>query len=75
VVPSSCVLVNPVTAAHRKACATARSAVADLPLDAVVTGHRSDSAAPYPAWSAVDVTGLFEEDALVEMSCVARVLE
>ncbi|GAA3148254.1 putative damage-inducible protein DinB [Kribbella aluminosa] len=28
-----------VTAAHRKACATARSAVADLALDAVVTGH------------------------------------
>lgn len=30
-----------VTAAHRKACATARTAIADLPLDAVVTGHRS----------------------------------
>jgi uncharacterized damage-inducible protein DinB len=30
-----------VTAAHREACATARTAVADLPLDAVVTGHRS----------------------------------
>ena len=30
-----------VTAAHREACATARSAVADLPLDAVVTGHRT----------------------------------
>ncbi|MGW0227884.1 DinB family protein [Actinopolymorpha singaporensis] len=30
-----------VTAAHREACATARAAVADLPLDAVVTGHRS----------------------------------
>jgi Protein of unknown function (DUF664) len=30
-----------VTAAHRAACATARSAVADLPLDAVVTGHRT----------------------------------
>ena len=29
------------TAAHRAACATARAAVADLPLDAVVTGHRS----------------------------------
>lgn len=29
-----------VTAAHRNACATARAAVADLPLDAVVTGHR-----------------------------------
>jgi uncharacterized damage-inducible protein DinB len=28
-----------VTAAHRKACATARAAVADLPLDTVVTGH------------------------------------
>jgi uncharacterized damage-inducible protein DinB len=28
-----------VTAAHREACATARTAVADLPLDAVVTGH------------------------------------
>ena len=30
-----------VTAAHRAACATARAAVADLPLDAVVTGHRT----------------------------------
>ncbi|PRY32484.1 DinB family protein [Umezawaea tangerina] len=30
-----------VTAAHRQACATARAAVADLPLDTVVTGHRS----------------------------------
>jgi uncharacterized damage-inducible protein DinB len=30
-----------VTAAHRQACATARSTVADLPLDAVVTGHRA----------------------------------
>ncbi|SDW68496.1 Protein of unknown function [Amycolatopsis xylanica] len=30
-----------VTAAYREACATARKAVADLPLDTVVTGHRS----------------------------------
>jgi hypothetical protein len=30
-----------VTAAHREACATARTAVADLPLDTVVTGHWS----------------------------------
>ncbi|MEU3271194.1 DinB family protein [Saccharomonospora sp. NPDC006951] len=30
-----------VTAAHRQACATARAAVADLPLDTVVTGHRA----------------------------------
>jgi hypothetical protein len=30
-----------VTAAHRAACATARRAVADLPLDTVVTGHRA----------------------------------
>jgi uncharacterized damage-inducible protein DinB len=30
-----------ITAAHQKACATARTAVADLPLDAVVTGHRT----------------------------------
>jgi Protein of unknown function (DUF664) len=30
-----------VTAAYRKACATAWTAVADLPLDAVVTGHWS----------------------------------
>jgi hypothetical protein len=29
------------TAAHRGACATARTAVAGLPLDAVVTGHRA----------------------------------
>jgi hypothetical protein len=28
-------------AAHRQACATARAAVADLWLDAVVTGHRA----------------------------------
>lgn len=33
--------VASVTAAHREACATARTAVADLPLDTVVTGHRS----------------------------------
>jgi hypothetical protein len=33
--------VASVTAAHRQACATARAAVADLPLDAVVTGHRT----------------------------------
>jgi hypothetical protein len=31
--------VASVKAAHRQACATARAAVADLPLDAVVTGH------------------------------------
>ena len=30
-----------VTAAHAQACATARAAVAELALDAVVTGHRS----------------------------------
>jgi uncharacterized damage-inducible protein DinB len=30
-----------VTAAHREACATARTVVADLPLDTVVTGHRT----------------------------------
>jgi hypothetical protein len=30
-----------VTTAHQKACARARAAVADLPLDAVVTGHRA----------------------------------
>jgi uncharacterized damage-inducible protein DinB len=30
-----------VTAAHQEACATARAVVADLPLDAVVTGHRA----------------------------------
>jgi uncharacterized damage-inducible protein DinB len=30
-----------VTAAHREACATARAAVADLPLETVVTGHAS----------------------------------
>src|SRR6202034_3798935 len=30
-----------VTAAHREACATARTAVAGLSLDTVVTGHRS----------------------------------
>ena len=33
--------VASVTAAHRKACATARAAVADLPLGAVVIGHRT----------------------------------
>jgi uncharacterized damage-inducible protein DinB len=33
--------VTSVQAAHRQACATARSAVADLSLDAVVTGHRA----------------------------------
>lgn len=33
--------IDSVTAAHRQACATARAVVADLPLDAVVTGHRS----------------------------------
>ena len=33
--------VPSVKTAHRQACATARAAVADLPLDAVVTGHRS----------------------------------
>ncbi|WP_216216743.1 DinB family protein [Amycolatopsis aidingensis] len=31
--------VGSVTAAHREACATARTVVADLPLDTVVTGH------------------------------------
>ncbi|WP_067693123.1 DinB family protein [Nocardia jejuensis] len=30
-----------VTAAHRAACATARATVADLPLTAIATGHRS----------------------------------
>ena len=33
--------VASVTAAHREACATARTVVAGLPLDTVVTGHRS----------------------------------
>ena|SRR2546430_10825131 len=33
--------VASVTAAHREACARARAAIADLPLDAVVTGHRA----------------------------------
>jgi uncharacterized damage-inducible protein DinB len=33
--------VASVTAAHREACATARTVVADLPLDAVATGHRA----------------------------------
>ncbi len=33
--------VASVTAAHREACATARTAVAGVPLDAVVTGHRT----------------------------------
>jgi hypothetical protein len=33
--------VASVRAAHRQACATARAAVADLPLDTVVTGHRT----------------------------------
>ncbi|HEY2195431.1 MAG TPA: DinB family protein [Actinomycetospora sp.] len=33
--------VASVTAAHREACATARAAVSELPLDAVVTGHRT----------------------------------
>lgn len=33
--------VASVIAAHRDACATARAAVTELPLDTVVTGHRS----------------------------------
>jgi hypothetical protein len=33
--------VASVKAAHRQACATARAAVADVSLDAVVTGHRA----------------------------------
>jgi uncharacterized damage-inducible protein DinB len=33
--------VTSVKAAHRRACATARSAVAELPLETVVTGHRA----------------------------------
>ncbi|MFC9742518.1 DinB family protein [Streptomyces noursei] len=33
--------VASVTAAHREACATARTTIAGLPLDAVVTGHRT----------------------------------
>ncbi|WP_410662452.1 DinB family protein [Amycolatopsis sp. lyj-84] len=33
--------VASITAAHREACATARTTVADLPLDTVVTGHRT----------------------------------
>ena len=33
--------VASVTAAHREACGAARAAVADLSLDAVVTGHRA----------------------------------
>src|SRR4051794_9845423 len=31
--------ITSVTTAHRRACETARSTVADLPLDAVVSGH------------------------------------
>ncbi len=33
--------VASITAAYREACATARAAVADLPLETVVTGHRA----------------------------------
>jgi hypothetical protein len=33
--------VTSVTAAHREPCATARTTIADLPLDAVLTGHRA----------------------------------
>ena len=33
--------VASVVAAHRAACATARTTVAELPLDTVVTGHRA----------------------------------
>jgi hypothetical protein len=33
--------ITSVQAAYRQACATARSAVADLPLEAVATGHRA----------------------------------
>jgi hypothetical protein len=33
--------ITSVKAAHRQACATARSSVSDLSLDAVVTGHRT----------------------------------
>ena len=33
--------VASITAAHQEACATARKAVADLPLDTIVTGHRT----------------------------------
>jgi hypothetical protein len=33
--------VTSVKAAHRRACATARAAAADVSLDAVVTGHRT----------------------------------
>lgn len=33
--------VASVTAAHRSACVTARAVVADMPLDAIVTGHSS----------------------------------
>ena len=36
--------VASVTAAHREACATARTTIADLPLDAVLTGHRAGRA-------------------------------
>jgi enamine deaminase RidA (YjgF/YER057c/UK114 family) len=43
--------------------------------DALLVVASEFLAAPYPAWSAVGVTGLIEEDALVEMSCVARVVE
>src|SRR5689334_13904896 len=33
--------IDTVTAAHRHACAVARTAAAHLPLDAIVTGHRA----------------------------------
>ena len=33
--------ISSVTASHRRACATARAAIVDLPLDTVVTGHPS----------------------------------
>jgi hypothetical protein len=32
--------IDSLTAAHQEACATARAAVAGLPLDAIVSGHR-----------------------------------
>lgn len=39
--------------------------------DALLTVAAEFLSSPYPAWTAVGVTELFEEQALVEISCVA----
>jgi hypothetical protein len=62
--------VTSVKAAHRQPCATARSAVAGLSLDAVVTGHRAGPRTVH--WVYLQVLRDWPTTAVTPTSCANR---